>query len=147
MDFLDKERVRTFDYTDYNSDRSDTMEERINGRFYIKFGTRTATTVVGVLYKDNNPGDEQVKKYTLLVGISRQHPCDVRIDKEQGIELAHVAALTDPVMKIDLYDDIDFYKFKDIARAYCSTLPVEFIKTKQEIINLYGEEKYKQFLH
>lgn len=147
MDFLDRERIDTFYYTDYSNNRADTMSERINGRLYVKFGIRTATTVVGVLYKDTNPSCKQPNKYTLLVGISRQHPCDVKIDKETGIEIAHVAALTNPVMKIELYKKINFYDFKDIARSYISTLPVEFVKTKDEIINLYGEEKYKEFSH
>lgn len=142
MNFFRKELVDTFFYTDLNQNREDSKEVVINGRTYIKLGTRTATTVVANLYKVWDPS-VKFYKYVALVGVTRQHPCDVKVDKEKGIELANEAANINPSMTITFDHKITYHEFKNFALSYISSLEPKFIKTRQEIVAEGGEEDLK----
>ncbi|MBO5003879.1 MAG: hypothetical protein J6D03_01175 [Clostridia bacterium] len=133
MDFLAKELVNTFVYTDFGKDREYATEVTINGRTYIKTGTYTATRVVADLYKLCTPSDN-ILKYVALVGISRQHPNDTKIKKEQGIEKAHENAMISPIATIKFDHKVSWYEIKPILEGILYSQNKSFIKTKQEII-------------
>lgn len=133
MNFLDKEFVHSFFISDYNADREDQKEVRINGRRYIKFGTRTAICVVANLYKLTTPSNNQFR-YVALLGLSRQHPCDSKINKEQGIEIAAENANTNPVGMLYFDHEVTYYEIKDIMMSYANTFEKQFVKTHAELV-------------
>ena len=133
MDFLTKELVDTFVYSDFGKDREDSTEVKINGRTYIKFGTRTATCVVANLYKLCTPSDNSLK-YVALIGISRQHPCDVKITKNEGLETANVNANISPIANIQFDHKVNWYEIKPILEGIAMAQTKRFVKTRQEII-------------
>ena len=141
MKILTKEILRTFSYTTSNTDREGNMVVRINGRTYIKFGTFQAVTLVGDLCKVY---DADVKSYktVLFVGVSRQHPRDIKVDKELAYEIAHTNALLNPCMIIEVGECFTRYNFKEFAKNYIDTLKLEFVKTVSEI----EEDDFMNFL-
>ena len=146
MDFLRKDFVDSYFYTDFNKNREYSKEVVINGRKHLKFGTYTATTIVANIYKVYDPSVESYK-YVALFGISRQHPCDVKVTKEEGIELANIAAHSKPFMTCQFEEKPNYHTFKYMADIYLHSMPKQFIKTKQEIIANGDEEKllWKQY--
>ena len=131
-DFLTKNLVRTFDWNDLGQNRSISEEVCINGRKYLKTGVTTATTVVGNLYLVY---DQSVKrnKYVLLVGIARQHPNDLQVKRNEGIEIANLKSLDTPVMQIEFDHEITWYEFKELAEWYVEYQTPRFLKTREEI--------------
>lgn len=132
-EYSDKTLVSTFVSSDLNTDRSDSKVVKFNGREYIALGTRAATTVVGILYKVHEPSDNHLR-YVLLVGVARQHPCDVKISLEEGVDIATQNALISPVMTMRLEDKINEQQFIDIANVYANTMKIRLVKTKAEMI-------------
>ena len=116
MDFLTKELVATYDYTDFNVDRRDSTEVISYGRTYLKLGTRTATCVVANLYKLCTPSDNSFN-YVAFIGISRQHPCDVKITKEEGLEKAQVNARISPIATIQFDHKVAYHEIKPILEG------------------------------
>ncbi len=143
-DFLFKERVNTFGYTTATQDREAYTDVSINGRRYTKYGTLQAVTFVGNLYKTNvkgegylkNDGKPEIKneKYLLVIGMSKQHPYDTKVNKETGYEVAAENAINNPIIMIEVQGKFNYYRFRDIVEMYLDTMNLEFIKTKQEII-------------
>ena len=131
-DFLTKNLVRTFDWNDLNQNRSIFGEVCINGRKYLKTGVATATTVVGNLYLVY---DRSVKrnKYVLLVGIARQHPNDLHIKRNEGIEIANLKSLDTPGMQIEFDHEVTWDEFKELAEWYVEYQTPRFLKTNEEI--------------
>ena len=148
-DFLTKNLVRTFDWNDLGKNRSISEEVCINGRKYLKTGVATATTVVGNLYLVY---DRSVKhnKYVLLVGIARQHPNDLHIKRNEGIEIANLKSLDTPVMQIEFDHEVTWDEFKQLAEWYVEYQTPRFLKTSEEIKqsrknnNLNYSAKYPQ---
>ena len=148
-DFLTKNLVRTFDWNDLNQNRSIFGEVCINGRKYLKTGVATATTVVGNLYLVY---DRSVKhnKYVLLVGIARQHPNDLHIKRNEGIEIANLKSLDTPVMQIEFDHEVTWDEFEELAEWYVEHQTPRFLKTSEEIKqsrknnNLNYSTKYPQ---
>ena len=113
-DFLFKELVNTFAYTTATQNRDVCTDVSINGRRYTKYGTLQAVTFVGKLYKVGTPsegywprenGRPEVKhneKFVLFIGMSKQHPCDNKINKQLGYEIAETNALNNPQMIIEV---------------------------------------------
>ena len=132
-DFLQKELVRTFFYNNNSDDRSYEKKVIINGRTYYKECVATATTLVGNLYKVYDSSDERFK-YCLIVGMARQHPNDIKITREEGIENANINALTSPSITMEFDHQISWDEFRDLASWYISTFKVQAIKTTEEII-------------
>lgn len=126
--FLFKELVNTFSYTTASQNREAYADVSINGRRYRKYGTLQAVTYVGNLYKVGE--DKQV----LVIGMSKQHPCDVKVNKEYGYEIAHGNALDDPCMIIEVQGKFNKRRFVNLVEYYISTMKLEFIKTRDEII-------------
>ena len=145
-DFLFKERVNTFGYTTATQDREAYTDVSINGRRYTKYGTLQAVTFVGNLYKTNVRGEgywpkeqgpiqtSKNEKYLLVIGMSKQHPYDTKVNKETGYEVAAENAINNPIIMIEVQGKFNYYRFKDIVEMYLSTMNLEFIKTKQEIL-------------
>lgn len=141
-----KELVNTFAYTTATQNRDVCTEVSINGRKYDKYGTLQAVAFVGNLYKVNVKGEgywprekgpvkaNSNSKYVLMIGMSKQHPCDTKVNKELGYEIASVNALDDPIIILDVQGNFTYRRFKNIVENYLSNIKLEFIKTKGEII-------------
>lgn len=145
--FKFKELVNTFAYTTATKNREVCTEVSINGRKYDKYGTLQAVAFVGNLYKIDVKGegywprekgpinDSRQSKQVLFIGMSKQHPYDTKINKELGYEIAAENALDNPIMMIEVQGKFTYRRFKNIVEDYLSTMNLEFIKTRQEIIN------------
>lgn len=140
-----KELVNTFAYTTATQNRDVCTEVSINGRKYDKYGTLQAVAFVGNLYKVNIKGDgywprekgpisNYDNKYVLIVGMSKQHPCDTKVNKELGYEIAAMNALEDPIIILDIQGKFTYRRFKNIVENYLANMKLEFIKTKAEMI-------------
>ena len=148
-DFLTKNLVRTFDWNNLGQNRSISEEVCINGRKYLKTGVTTSTTVVGNLYLVY---DQSVKrnKYVLLVGIARQHPNDLQVKRNEGIEIANLKSLDTPVMQIEFDHEVTWDEFEQLAEWYVEYQTPRFLKTSDEIKqshknnNLNYSTKYPQ---
>lgn len=128
-DFLSKELVNTFSYTTATQNRDACTDVSINGRRYTKYGTLQAVTFVGNLYKLNE------YKNVLVIGMSRQHPNESKINKEMGYEYAHINMLDDPIIMIEVQGNFTKRRFVNIVESYLSNMKLEFVKTKKEIEN------------
>lgn len=145
MDFLTKELIGVYSYTNMNEDRTDVKRVVIAGRTWLKTGTATATTVVSLLYKSYNPSVKR-NEYVVLMGVARQNPGDVVLDKEHGYEVAMENALMSPVAIYNFEHEIDKDFIDSMMKNYVMSLPVKFIKTRQELgkdINNYDRNKNK----
>ena len=142
--FLFKERINTFVYTTATQNREVYTDVSINGRHYRKYGTLQAVAFVGNLYKVGIPGEGYLKddgpvqnrndKYVLVIGMSKQHPYDTKVNKETGFEIANENALTNPIIMIEVQGKFNYRRFKNIVENYLSNMKLEFIKTKGEIL-------------
>ena len=128
FDFLTKTLVDSFSYTTTTQNRESCASVNIEGRRYVKFGVLQAVTIVGNLYEDHN-GNR-----ILTCGISKQHPCDTKCDKEKGYEIAALNAMSNPDIifnTVPKYLDKDvFYNMMDL---YVNSMDLEFIKTTKEL--------------
>lgn len=132
MDFLTKELIGVYSYTNMNEDRTNVKRVVIAGRTWLKTGTATATTVVSLLYKSYNPSVKR-NEYIVLMGVARQNPGDVVLDKEHGYEVAMENALMSPVAIYNFEHEIDKDFIDSMMKNYVMSLPVRFIKTRQEL--------------
>lgn len=136
-DFLFKELVNTFAYTTASQNRDVYTYVRINGRTYAKYGTLQAVTFVGNLYEiknNNSDGDYNPSKYILMIGMSKQHPNDVKVDKNLGYEIAQNNAQQDPIIIMEVQGKFNKRRFVYLVEHYLDTMKLEFIKTKEEIL-------------
>lgn len=129
---MTKELIRTFDWSDYKEDREYETEERVMGRTYVKLGQYTATTLVGNLYKVDDPSEKSFN-YLLLVGVARQHPNDRAVTYKEGVETANVNANVSPVITMKLQNPIEWDDFVSIAHVYVASTNMEFVRTADEI--------------
>ena len=132
MDFLGKELVGTYYYTDMFMDRSGVKPMKINGREFYRCGTYQAVTMVGNLYEYYDPIVEHHKKF-LMVGMAKQHPRDLTINKSTGYEIANENAHINPCIIMEV-DDINKDKFMMMCDAYISCMVNrKFVCTAKEI--------------
>ena len=115
-DFLSKELVKTLSYTTASQDREAYSNVVINGRKYFKTGTLQAVTVVCNIYKLYNT-NSGMTEYWAHMGLSKQHPTDIMVDKNLGYEVAYENAINN----------------RDIIRSYIEDMDLEYIKTPEEI--------------
>lgn len=150
-DFLFKELVNTFSYTTATQNRDVYADVSINGRHYRKYGTLQAVTFIGHLYKVGvqskgylNLADGETtllkpvknqEKTILVIGMSKQHPCDTKVNKDVGYEIANKNALNDPCIIMEVHGKFNYLRFKYIIESYLETINLEFVKTREEIIN------------
>ena len=134
IDWLTKELINEWYWSNIDEDRSCIKSERINGRLYNKYGVDCATTAIAFEYKVYDPSDNNYK-YAILVGFARQNPGDTVLDEEIGYEIASENALINPsIMLIENNEATEDFIYC-IIEAYVLSLPIKFIKTKSELIN------------
>ena len=131
--FLFKELVNTFGYTTATQNRDVYTDVSINGRRYRKYGTLQAVTFVGNLYKVGCSGEgywpkedgpiqtSKNEKYVLVVGMSKQHPYDTKVNKELGYEIAQSNSLDNPCMVIEVQGKFTKRRFVDLVEYYLDT--------------------------
>jgi len=130
FDFLTKELVNSFSYTTITKNRNAYSDTIIDGRAYTKYGTLQAVTIVGNLYHDCY-GNE-----IMTIGISRQNPCDSKCNKSVAYESAQMKALTNPDMIINNVPEyVTEFNFGKMMSWYVDMMNLEYIKTRQEIMN------------
>lgn len=136
FDFLTKTLVDSFSYTTSTQDRETYTEERINGRKVLKFGTLQAVTVVGNLYEDC------YGNRILMCGVSKQHPCDSKCNKQLAYETAQAHALFKPDIVINTVPKyMNSINFRNMVEWYVDGMDLCFLKTTQEIINSGDDPK------
>ena len=118
-DFLTKELVNTFSYTTASQNRNVSTDVSINGRTYTKYGTLQAVTFVGNLYKINE------YKNVLVIGMSRQHPNEFNVNKEEGYERAALNTLDDPIMMIEVHGRFTKRRFVNIVETYLTRKEID----------------------
>ncbi len=128
FDFSTKELVESLSYTTSTKDRQAEVEVVIDGRKYIKQGTLQAVTVVGNIYKDHK--DNKI----IMVGISKQHPDDLKCDKHIGYEEANLRALENPdIIIYNVPKYVTIFNFEMMMSWYVDMMDLKFVRTKQEI--------------
>ena len=132
MNILTKDFVRSYSYSTINTDRRGVKEVKIKGRQFYKLGTYQAVTLVGDLW-DVYDVDVKRNRKMLFVGVAKQHPRDLGVDKEVAYETAHLNALESPVMIIEVGPNFSNHDFRHFASSYVKTLKLSFVKTRQEI--------------
>ena len=138
LDWLSKELLETYCFSNVDEDRTGSKKVIINGRTYIKYGVECATTIIALKYKVFDPSINR-HKFVILYGIARQNPGDLIITVEEGKEIAMENALINPVMKVEYMNNPDAFIINLFMRAYVSGLPVKFVNTKQEL-NLLNKD-------
>ena len=129
-----KEFVCEYTFSDTNKDRFYTKDVVINGRTYTKYGTATATTVVCLQYKITDPSTNR-SEYLTLMGVARQNPGDNAVNEQLGYEIATENALMSPVATFVTPTEMSRCSAKAFVYNYIKALPVQFIKTRQELQN------------
>ena len=132
LDWLRKEMINQYCYSNIDEDRTLVKEERINGRLYEKHGVDCASTLVAIKYKVPIQGSKFFKT-ALLIGLARQNPCDSLIDIESGFEVAKENALTNPCMVIEYNESPSDEAIYFLMKSYVLGLPCRFVKTAQEM--------------
>lgn len=135
LDWLRKEIINEYHYSNINDDRNYFKPVRINGRLYDKYGTICATTVAAFEYKVPVQGVKQFK-YVILVGVARQNPGDSFISEKEGIDIAEENAINNPVMRIEYDESPNEENIYLLLKSYVDSLPMKFIYTKDELIKL-----------
>ena len=133
IDLLGKEIVKTLVYTTANQNRSVYTPVSINGRTYMKTGELQVVSFVGNIYKIFN-SETNNAEYWLHVGVSKQHPCDSKVDKKEGYEKAQENAFVNPIMVIQVNKKFGTITWRKMIDAYVADMDLEFVMTKQEII-------------
>lgn len=160
IDWLSKELVSVYSYDNIDEDRKCTKSVRINGRLYDKHGEDCATTAIALVYKVFDPSINH-NKYAVVIGVARQNPYDNVINKEIGQEIAMENALMNPVLQTEFPEKVNENIIYCLMRSYVIGLPVQQIKTHQEILaegkniqdyernitikDKYYEDYYKEF--
>ena len=131
MNILTKETLKTYSYTTSNGNREGSKLVRILGRDYVKFGVYQAVTLVGNLCEVYD-ADVKRLKTVLFVGVAKQHPSDIKIDKELAYETANLNAMFNPAMIIEVGTNFTQYNFREFAKNYIDTLDLQFVRTTAE---------------
>lgn len=141
-----KKLVDEFVVTDINCDRS-CEKETVNedGRRVVSLGTYCASTFVGKLFKMNGPSVNPLKRYLLLIGLSRQNPIDIKQDKELSIEMAAENAMVDPIMTVWLPEHISRTRFKYFVSPYLNSLPKKLILTSKQVKRKKDKDTYNDW--
>lgn len=134
FDFKTKELIATYTYSTIGDCRNGVQSVNIDGRWYDKYGIYQAVTFVGNIYKIYD-SEEHVDKRVLVIGISKQHPCDSKIDKQLAYEVAMEYSLTKPAIIMDVPKYFRKKAFVDLCRIYENNMDLNFIKTRKEILN------------
>ena len=127
-----KEFVNECTFSNVNSNRYSYKDVIINGRSYRKYGTVTATTAVCMQFKTTDPSTNN-NEYIVLMGVAHQNPCDIKLSSAEGYEIASENALISPVAVFKFKKECSKRTMVYFMKDYINELPVQFIKTRQEI--------------
>ena len=132
MKILTKDFLQNYSYTTINTNREGVKEVKIDGRRYLKLGVYQAVTLVGDLF-DVYDADVKRNRKMLFVGVSKQHPRDLSVDKELAYETAHLNALESPAIIMEVGPEFCGHDFRHLASTYVKSLRLQFVKTREEI--------------
>lgn len=146
LDFLRKDLIETFYYTNMFEDRSTEIKEVVNGREVVIKGQACATTLIGLLYHVYDPSVKSYK-YILHIGVAHQNPADKYPDVDEEYEKAYENALAKPVMQYVIGEDrsaFDQQAFLYITGMIKATQPKELVITDDELSAIQQYDKYGQ---
>lgn len=133
LDFLNKTEVNSFVYSSVGRDEINCKNVIIDGRQYTKWGRPQIVTFVGLMYEAQNKDTNKTTNF-VTVGISKQHPRDIKHDKKIALETARINALTDPCMVFyNVSSSFDNYTFKQMMDMYVNTMDLDFVMTRDEL--------------
>lgn len=132
-EMLTKELVNEYYFSDIHTDRRDGTDVVIDGRQYTKWGTKTATTIVGNLYKIGRSVEPD--KYLLLCGVARQsETTGFGITEEAAAELAAINAQINPKIMMEFDSIIDDDIFQNICFIFVEGNKKKLLKTEEEML-------------
>lgn len=151
LDFLRKDLVETFYFTNVNDNRTYANREIVNGREVDVKGQVCATTLIGLLYRVYDPSVESYK-YILHVGVANQGNADAVVDVDEEYEEAYTNALMNPQIQYVIGDDYTSFDWKVFSLAILSTQPKRFVLTDEEVriaqfFDRYGKKYPKDYLY
>lgn len=151
LDFLRKDLVETFYFTNVNDNRTYVNREIVNGREVDVRGQVCATTLIGLLYRVYDPSVESYK-YILHVGVANQDNADAVVDVDEEYEEAYINALMNPQIQYVIGDDYTSFDLKVFSLAILSTQPKRFVLTDEEVriaqfFDRYGKKYPKDYLY
>ena len=151
LDFLRKDLVETFYFTNVNDNRTYVNREIVNGREVDVRGQVCATTLIGLLYRVYDPSVESYK-YILHVGVANQGNADAVVDVDEEYEEAYINALMNPQIQYVIGDDYTSFDWKVFSLAILSTQPKRFVLTNEEVriaqfFDRYGKKYPKDYLY
>ena len=151
LDFLRKDLVETFYFTNVNDNRTYVNREIVNGREVDVRGQVCATTLIGLLYRVYDPSVESYK-YILHVGVANQGNADAVVDVDEEYEEAYINALMNPQSQYVIGDDYTAFDWKVFSLAILSTQPKRFVLTDEEVriaqfFDRYGKKYPKDYLY
>ena len=151
LDFLRKDLVETFYFTNVNDNRTYVNREIVNGREVDVRGHVCATTLIGLLYRVYDPSVESYK-YILHVGVANQGNADAVVDVDEEYEEAYINALMNPQIQYVIGDDYTSFDWKVFSLAILSTQPKRFVLTDEEVriaqfFDRYGKKYPKDYLY
>lgn len=133
LDFLNKTEVNSFVYSSVDCDEINCKNVIIDGRQYTKWGRPQIVTFVGLMYEAQNKDTNKTTNF-VTVGISKQHPRDIKHDKKIALETARINALTNPCMVFyNVSSSFDNYTFKQMMDMYVNTMDLDFVMTRDEL--------------
>lgn len=130
LDFLTKELVCSYSYSNSRLDRNFTKQIELNGRQYVKCCQDTFTVLMGQLYRLND------SSYLLLVGKCRQEPFDLDPDIKEIEEMSSFNSFDHPVIMVEFDHEITNDEFYELAEWYISNQKRSELYTEQEIEKL-----------
>lgn len=151
LDFLRKDLVETFYFTNVNDNRTYVNREIVNGREVDVRGQVCATTLIGLLYRVYDPSVESYK-YILHVGVANQGNADAVVDVDEEYEEAYINALMNPQIQYVIGDDYTSFDWKVFSLSILSTQPKRFVLTDEEVriaqfFDRYGKKYPKDYLY
>ena len=133
LDFLNKTEVNSFVYSSVDRVEINCKNVIIDGRQYTKWGRLQTVTFVGLMYEAQNKDTKKTTNF-VTVGISKQHPQDIKHDKKIALETARINALTDPCMVFyNVSSSFNNYTFKQMMDMYVNTMDLDFVMTRDEL--------------
>ena len=151
LDFLRKDLVETFYFTNVNDNCTYVNREIVNGREVDVRGQVCATTLIGLLYRVYDPSVESYK-YILHVGVANQGNADAVVDVDEEYEEAYINALMNPQIQYVIGDDYTSFDWKVFSLSILSTQPKRFVLTDEEVriaqfFDRYGKKYPKDYLY
>lgn len=131
LDFLRKDLVETFYFTNADDSRTYVNREIVNGREVDVRGQVCATTLIGLLYRVYDPSVKSYK-YVLHVGVANQDSADAVVDTEEEYEKAYANALMNPQIQYMIGDDYTLFDWKVFSLAVLSAQPKRLVLTDEE---------------